>query len=304
MRVNFDGSFRDIQRLIAAPEKASTGKADFGDLLSSISPDKQQLADKAVDIGAVKAALDGLDGGAKGRFNFAAPDLIAEQPSAISGPSLPVQDTESAVSEAGASVKTPTIISARRIHEGDPFEGMSKSERVGAVRKLAEAAGLKHGVDPALSLAVVENESSFNAKAISSDGFNSKGLMQLLDSTGRDQLERSGKEAAYKPFDPTLNVDLGVGHLRYLHDIFSQGKELPNKLNAIPAANSSSLEKLAVAAYNAGEGRVASAQQRAGKDGKNPAIYEDVESYLPESTKEYVKRVVADKESYEEGSVG
>ena len=147
-------------------------------------------------------------------------------------------------------------------------------------------------------MAVVARESSFNPKAVSSDGHASKGLFQLLDRTGRDLLNRLGLESEYKPFDPEQNVYLGVGYLRHLHDIFSKETELPNRTTTVVAANTSSLEKLAVAAFNAGEGRVASAQQRALQAGKDPSQYDHIEDYLPESTQQYVSRVLEAKAQF------
>jgi soluble lytic murein transglycosylase-like protein len=148
-------------------------------------------------------------------------------------------------------------------------------------------------------MAVVSAESSFNPNAISNDGHESKGLMQLLDSTGRAQLNLAEVSQEYDPFHPPLNVDLGVQYLRQLHDMFGTQTSITNQLSTIPAANSSSLEKLAVAAYNAGQGRVASAQQRAARAGNDAAEYSVVEPYLPQSTQEYVKRVMQRRETYE-----
>jgi len=167
------------------------------------------------------------------------------------------------------------------------------------VKSIVANAGKKHAIDPALGMAVVANESSFDPYAISSDGFNSKGLFQLLDTTGKDMIERLDVRARYNPFNPHMNVELGIGYLRYLHDIFNAETELPNKMKTQIAANSSSLEKLAVAAFNAGEGRVASAQARAEKAGKDPGIYENIRSYLPEITQQYVDRVMASRGAFE-----
>ncbi len=305
MKVNFDGAFRDIQKLISSPAVSVARKDDFGELLSSISPDKPQLAENTSVNGVQEVRVDLPEEAPKARFNFISADLMSPGPEPLPVPQSVLEQATSVVNEPAVSVKTPTILSARRLPAEDPFSGLNKKERISKVRELAENAGLKHGVDPALSLAVVENESSFNARAISSDGYYSKGLMQLLDTTGKEQLARNGVQGkSYKPFDPGTNVELGVSYLRYLHDVFSQGKALPNNLTATAAANSSSLEKLAVAAYNAGEGRVASAQERAAREGKNPSLYEDIEMYLPESTREYVKRVMADKASYEGEPIG
>jgi len=49
----------------------------------------------------------------------------------------------------------------------------------------------------------------------------------------------------------------------------------------------------AVAAYNAGEGRVARAQARAAAAGGDPTRFTDVRRFLPGTTQGYVDRVVA-----------
>jgi len=128
--------------------------------------------------------------------------------------------------------------------------------------------------------------------------------MQLLDTTGQDLAARTSMNQPYDPFKPELNIDLGVQYLRHLHEIFSKATLLPNELTTKAAANSTSLEKLAVAAFNAGEGRVASAQQRAEKAGKNPAEFAQVEPYLPDSTREYVNRVLSRRQDFASRFVG
>jgi soluble lytic murein transglycosylase-like protein len=102
----------------------------------------------------------------------------------------------------------------------------------------------------------------------------------------------------YDPFNPDLNIDLGTSYLKYLHDIFRTGTELPNNLKTRAAADASSLEKFAVAAFNAGEGRVASAQGRSEKIGKDPAHYDQVAPFLPRTTREYVSKVVGGKKLF------
>ena len=49
----------------------------------------------------------------------------------------------------------------------------------------------------------------------------------------------------------------------------------------------------AIAAFNAGEGRVARAQARAAAAGRDPTSFGDVRPYLPHITQAYVHRVVA-----------
>lgn len=157
-------------------------------------------------------------------------------------------------------------------------------------------ASQKVGLDPALAMSVVKAESGFNARAVSSDGHYSKGLFQLLDTTGKDLLSRADNGTReYDPFNPDLNMELGTSYLRYLHDIFRSPTQLPNSRMTVSAADDTSLEKLAVAAFNAGEGRVASAQYRTERAGKDPAHYDNVAPFLPRSTREYVARVVRGK---------
>ena len=157
-------------------------------------------------------------------------------------------------------------------------------------------ASQKVGLDPALAMSVVKAESGFNVRAVSNDGHYSKGLFQLLDTTGKDLLSRADNGVrAYDPFDPDLNMELGTSYLRYLHDIFRSPTQLPNSRMTVSAADETSLEQLAVAAFNAGEGRVASAQYRTEKAGKDPAHYDNVAPFLPRSTREYVARVVRGK---------
>lgn len=93
----------------------------------------------------------------------------------------------------------------------------------------------KYDVDAALIAAVVEVESGFNARAISPKG--AMGVMQLTPATAADY-------GVIDPYDPIQNLDGGT---RYLKDLISahQGNVA-----------------LALAAYNAGKGRVAKSSQR------------------------------------------
>ena len=87
----------------------------------------------------------------------------------------------------------------------------------------------RHQVDPKLVRAVVQVESNFNPRAVSSRG--AQGLMQLVPSTAR-------RFGVRNVFDPKANLDAGVRYLKYLMGLF--GGDL----------------KLSLAAYNAGENAV------------------------------------------------
>ena len=114
----------------------------------------------------------------------------------------------------------------------------------------------KYGVNPALIKAVIHAESGYNPKAVSRKG--ASGLMQLMPGTARS-LKVSNC------FDPKDNVEGGVKYLRFLLDTFRGDVSL------------------AVAAYNAGLGKVA-------KYGGIPPYNE---------TRTYVNRVLSYMQSYQ-----
>lgn len=91
------------------------------------------------------------------------------------------------------------------------------------------AASREHGVEAALIHAVISAESGYNPLARSPKG--AKGLMQLIPETG-------ARYGANNLLDPRQNIFAGTKYLRDLIDMF--GNDL----------------KLAIAAYNAGEGAV------------------------------------------------
>jgi len=95
-------------------------------------------------------------------------------------------------------------------------------------RELITNAAARHGVDARIVHALIQVESAYQTHAISRAG--ARGLMQIMPSTGRQY-------GALDLFDPKVNIDAGVQHLKGLLKRF----ELP----------------LALAAYNAGEGAVA-----------------------------------------------
>jgi soluble lytic murein transglycosylase-like protein len=93
---------------------------------------------------------------------------------------------------------------------------------------LIASAAYRHGVEEKLVHAVIQTESAYNANAISHAG--AVGLMQLMPDTAR-------RFGVTNRTDPVQNVDGGTRYLRELLDMFDD-------------------IRLAVAAYNAGEGAV------------------------------------------------
>lgn len=99
-----------------------------------------------------------------------------------------------------------------------------------AYEQLIQASASKYGVSAALIKAVIQAESGFNPNAVSRAG--ASGLMQLMPGTAR-QLKVADS------FNPKQNVDGGVRYLKFLLDTFKGDVTL------------------ALAAYNAGMGKVA-----------------------------------------------
>ena len=124
---------------------------------------------------------------------------------------------------------------------------------------LIQQAAAKYGISPVLIKAVIDSESSFNPHAVSSAG--AKGLMQLMDGTAKGL-------GVTNPFDPAQNIDGGTRFLSYL-------------LNKYDGS-----VKAALAAYNAGPGRV----DRTGI-GTDADFDRDMDK-LPDETQRYVGKVL------------
>ncbi|MCB0329084.1 MAG: transglycosylase SLT domain-containing protein [Bdellovibrionales bacterium] len=300
MKVDFLGPTRVLQQLLGTPtfeNQARPAKApEFAELIGQLDPNQIESPGKTAENRAPaesESASILTDKGPLARYSFDLPELMTPQLLPREVPSIEDKSVDQ-------GVKTPTVLKVRRIGEHDDLVFAPKKERVERVGEMVKTAGSSHGIDPKLGMAVVAVESSFDPNALSADGHFSKGLFQLLDSTANTIIEREGLAEQYSPYEPAQNVDLGVRYLRYLHDLFTKPTTLANGSTVYPTANSSSLEKLAVAAFNAGEGRVAASQEAAKGAGMDPGNYEHVSQYLPESTQEYVQKVLRAKRDFQE----
>jgi len=139
------------------------------------------------------------------------------------------------------------------------------------VSKHAKATGL----DTALILGLIRQESAFNSKAKSKA--DARGLMQLLPATARQTATRVNipRARAENLFDPEINITLGVAY-------FSQ---MLNKYEK---------PEFALAAYNAGGSRVERWRQEFG----DADIVEFVERIPFNETRNYVKQVLGNAAQY------
>ncbi|TLS50363.1 lytic transglycosylase domain-containing protein [Paenibacillus antri] len=129
----------------------------------------------------------------------------------------------------------------------------------GDIDGIIQEASAKYGVDPALVRAVVRVESGFDPTAESHAG--AKGLMQLMDATARSL-------GVSDSFDPVQNVNGGTRFLSYLLTKYNGN------------------EGVALAAYNAGPGRV----DRLGI--RTDADLATAMNRLPKETQAYVGKVL------------
>jgi len=129
--------------------------------------------------------------------------------------------------------------------------------------------GEEHGVEPTLIAGVVYAESRFGHESESHQG--AYGLMQILPSTAEFISGRSGIRGDYR--DPRTNLRMGAWYLSYLDGRYSGD------------------ERLVLAAYNSGEGRV---------DGWLSDEGFDVRRDIPfAETRQYVDDVLEARKDYE-----
>ncbi|MCG7383244.1 lytic transglycosylase domain-containing protein [Paenibacillus sp. ACRRY] len=130
---------------------------------------------------------------------------------------------------------------------------------------LIATASAKYNVPESLIKAVIDTESGFNPNVVSSAG--AKGLMQLMDGTAAGL-------GVTNAFDPAQSIDAGTKYLSLQLQRF--GGEV----------------KMALAAYNAGPGRVS----RLGVS--NDSELMSVLNLLPDETQAYISKVEKAQSKY------
>ncbi len=132
-----------------------------------------------------------------------------------------------------------------------------------------------NGLDPVLVASLIRQESNFNPRATSPVG--ARGVMQLMPDVGRSlaSAQRIGGYTDESLYDPAINIRLGTRHLSALF------------------RKSGQIERV-LAAYNAGESRVARWVQKAGAD--DPELFTERIPFV--ETRDYVRSVVRNRAFY------
>lgn len=118
-----------------------------------------------------------------------------------------------------------------------------------------------------LQSAVIKQESGGKTDAVSKVG--AKGLMQLMDATGREWHKKLGIKEPYNPNNPEQNKKIGTAYLAWLLEQFNGDKEL------------------ALTAYNQGIGRVKALLEKTGG-----SRLSDIVDQLGPDGKKYAKLIL------------
>ena len=143
------------------------------------------------------------------------------------------------------------------------------------VREKLIESSKENGLDPILVASLIRQESNFNPLATSPVG--ARGLMQVMPPVGRS-IARSKGISGYTDeslYDPVINIRLGTAHLSSLF------------------RRTSNLERV-LAAYNAGESRVARWIQK--KGASDPEVFTERIPFV--ETRDYVRSVVRNRAFY------
>jgi soluble lytic murein transglycosylase-like protein len=129
-----------------------------------------------------------------------------------------------------STVVASRVVPERVVPTTPPAAPKPDAEPSLTVNELVANIARRHEVEPSLVDSVIRVESNYNPNAVSSAG--AMGLMQLIPSTAK-------RFGVSNTFHPEQNIEGGVRYLKYLMQLYNGD------------------ERLALAAYNAGEGAVA-----------------------------------------------
>ncbi|MDZ4786529.1 MAG: hypothetical protein SGJ02_10695, partial [bacterium] len=121
MKITFDNSFEALKPRINAPLNGAEQNSNFGSLLKDISPFATQDSKNITNLGPPKRSLD-TDVGPMASYKFAPPSMILTESSRIT-------DGQNGVSLEDGSVKSPTLLEAKRVRSKNAYKGLTQEER-------------------------------------------------------------------------------------------------------------------------------------------------------------------------------
>jgi hypothetical protein len=162
------------------------------------------------------------------------------------------------------------------------YSEMQRSKSSPEIEKAVLNAAKATGLDKNLILATIKKESTFNPNALS--GSNARGLMQIIPGWHRDTAKAYGIQNDQQFYDVAKNIAYGSHYLSDLMRTFSF-----NRTN--------DQVKIALTAYNQGQGEVTNAILKAAKrhnKEKSKVTYEEMVSFIGQAQgKEYAGKVLA-----------
>ncbi|MFY9179685.1 MAG: murein transglycosylase domain-containing protein [Venatoribacter sp.] len=210
----------------------------------------------------------------------------------------PVANQERAERYAQIITKGSLHKSGNRYWVDIPLVRSYKQKSAENYRALVLQNARKYQVSPALILAIIETESSFNPFAVSPVG--AYGLMQVMQNTaGRDVFDkiygRQDKPTRNYLIDPARNIDAGTAYITILRDQYL--RSITNPLTR---------EYCVIASYNGGAGNLYRAFHRDQKKAINminnmspAAVYKHITTrHSQQETRDYLRKVTNNKKNY------
>lgn len=130
--------------------------------------------------------------------------------------------------------------------------------------------------------AIYGQESSFGKNRRKRGMAGAAGDFQLERKTAK-RMGLTTSEKNDQRFDVDNASAASAKYLKMQDKAFSKKTNLAENLSTSPIDDPAERKKFAIAAFNAGEGRIAKAQKLAKDDGNDPAQWEDVKKYLEDA---------------------
>ncbi len=153
--------------------------------------------------------------------------------------------------------------------------------------------------------AIYGQESSFGTNFKNNRGSDAGAGHFQLEKKTAEQYNLIVKKDNDQRFDIDYSSDVAARYLKDLYNYFSKSTVLSSTIRTIPVKDTKERKKFALAAYNAGQGRIAQAQIEAEKAGENPALWDIAKEYLRqaganEKKEKIIKEYVVSIEVYEQ----